>query len=918
MPLSLNEIRDRALAFAKEWEGETSEHAEAKSFWDGFFNVFGVNRRRVATFEKPVKKATGHGGFIDLLWKGVLLVEHKSQGKDLDRAKGQAFDYFAGLKDRDLPRYVIVSDFARIRLYDLEAGGTYEEFPLSRLPDRISLFGFMSGYEPRPFGVEDPANIEAADRLGDLHDLLADSGYAGHPLRVLMVRTLFCLFADDTMLFEKGAFRQYVERRTSEDGADLGMRLSLLFDVLNTPREDRQTTLDEEMAAFPYVNGKLFEERLPLPSFNAKMRDALLEAAALDWSRISPAIFGSLFQSIMDKEERRKRGAHYTTEANILKVINPLFMDGLREEFKKAKGDIRRLRALHEHLGAIRILDPACGCGNFLVIAYREMRALELDILRELQRKGQMALDISLVTRVDVDQFYGIEIDEWPARIAEVAMWMMDHQMNVQASKEFGKYFVRIPLRKSPTIIQGNALRMDWETVIAPQDLTYIVGNPPFLGSKFMNAEQKADSALVFGGLKGQGVLDYVACWYWKSAGLMEINPSIRAALVSTNSITQGEQVAALWPPLIARGVRLNFAHRTFQWSSEASGKATVQCVILGFALHDVEPKTIFAYENARGTPSAISAAHINPYLLDADDTIVWGRTKPLTAPLPVINGSIVADGGHLILSSEERDSLLLREPMAAPYLRRFVGAEDLLNDTYRYCLWLADCPPSDLAKMTRVKDRVAAVREFRLASTKEATVAKAATPSLFTENRQPPTGTYLALPRTSSEHRRYFPIGFLTSDIVAANDLQIVPGGGDFEFGVLSSAMHMAWMRITSGRLGSSYRYSAKFTYNTFVWPSPAPAQKRAVEDAARAVKEARARHAETCLARLYDATTMPPNLALAHIALDRAVDAAYGGKKFSSEADRVAFLFRLYQERTAPLIQVEKPKRGRKKAAG
>jgi len=509
--------------------------------------VFGVNRPRIATFEKPVQKATGHGGFIDLLWKGVLLVEHKSRGKDLDRAKEQAFDYFAGLKDRDLPRYVIVSDFARIRLYDLEAGNKYDEFPLADLPKRIDLFGFLSGYERRPFGVEDPANVEAADRLGSLHDLLSDAGYTEHPLRVLMVRILFCLFADDTMLFEKGAFRQYIEQRTSEDGADLGIHLALLFEVLNTPPEKRQKTLDEQLAAFPYVNGKLFEERLPFPSFNAKMRDALLEAAALDWSRISPAIFGSLFQSIMDREERRKQGAHNTTEANILKAINPLFMGGLREEFAKAKGDVRRLRALHERLGTIRILDPACGCGNFLVIAYCELRLLELSILRELQRKGQMALDLSLVTRVDVDQFYGIEIDEWPARLAEVAMWMMDHQMNIQASKEFGKYFVRIPLQKSPTIVQGNALRMDWRKLIEPKELTYIVGNPPFVGKHYRSPQQNNDLRSALTGLKNAGDVDYVAGWFYKAAEFIQ-GTAIKVALVSTNSIMQGEQVTVFWP----------------------------------------------------------------------------------------------------------------------------------------------------------------------------------------------------------------------------------------------------------------------------------------------------------------------------------------------------------------------------------
>lgn len=658
MPLSLNEIRSRAFAFAKEWAGEISEEAEAKSFWDAFFHVFGVNRRRVATFETPIKKATGGGGYIDLLWRGVLLVEHKSRGKDLDRATGQAFDYFSGLKDRDLPRYVIVSDFARIRLYDLEPDEVahakpplfardqvadpegdskrFVEFPLAELPQHIGLFGFLSGYEARSFGNEDPVNVKAAEKLGALHDLLNISGYSGHELEVFLVRVLFCLFADDTGIFERGAFRQLVEQRTAEDGSDLGLWLAKLFDVLNRPEDRRAKALDEQLAAFPYVNGKLFAEPLTPPDFDSTMRETLFACLVLDWSQINPSIFGGMFQAIMDAKKRRNLGAHYTTETNILKALRPLFLDALRAEFEQVRGNTRRLNEFHAKLAGIRIMDPACGCGNFLVIAYRELRLLEIEVLRELlKRERNLNLDVLALVRLDVDQFYGIEIEEWPAQIAQVALWLMDHLMNLAVSTEFGQYFARLPLRKAPTIVHGNALRMDWRSVITPGALTYIVGNPPFSGARVMSPEQKTDVGLVFGAVNGGALLDYVSGWYWKALDFMKENPRIEAALVSTNSITQGEQPNVLWAPLLARGVRINFAHRTFEWDSEARGKAAVHCVVVGFALSNRASKTIFDYEKPRSEAQATGAKNINPYLVDGPDLTLPKRAIPISDALP-------------------------------------------------------------------------------------------------------------------------------------------------------------------------------------------------------------------------------------------------------------------------------------------
>ncbi|HEY8887233.1 MAG TPA: DNA methyltransferase, partial [Gallionella sp.] len=539
MPLSWNEIRNRAHEFSKRWEGESSERAEAQSFWNEFFSVFGIERKRVAIFEKQVAitragEKLKHGR-IDAFWKGVLLIEHKSLGQDLSRAFAQAADYFDGLAERDLPRYILVSDFARFRLYDLEelpspasgrgAGGEggFHDFTLKDLHKNIKHFAFIAGYRTQTIAPQNPVNIKAAERMGRLHDALKASGYEGHPLEVLLVRLLFCLFAEDTGIFQPAsAFRAWIEERTAPDGSDLGPQLAQLFQILNTPEDRRTKTLDEQIAAFPYVNGKLFEEMLPIADFDAAMREALLDCCALDWSAISPAIFGALFQSIMDAKARRNIGAHYTSEENILKLIQPLFLDDLHEEFKRVKGNKNKLFEFHKKLRTLTFFDPACGCGNFLVIAYRELRKLELDVLRAVHEgPGSRFLDIHQEISVDVDQFFGIEIEEFPAQIAQVALWLMDHQMNVRVSEEFGMYFARIPLKTSPHIVNGNALTLEWNNVLPAERASYVFGNPPFVGKQLQNAKQKVEMEEVFHGVKGAGVLDYVAAWYVKAARYM-------------------------------------------------------------------------------------------------------------------------------------------------------------------------------------------------------------------------------------------------------------------------------------------------------------------------------------------------------------------------------------------------------------
>ncbi len=833
---------------------------------------------------------------------------------DLTRAFRQALDYFPGLKDHDLPRYVLVSDFARFRLYDLDTG-TQHEFPIVDLHKNVRHFGFVAGYQTRSFGQQDPVNVKAAEKLGQLHDLLKESGYCGHELEVFLVRLLFCLFAEDTSIFYPRQFGDYLTVRTVEDGSDLGMHLANLFEVLNTPEDKRQTALDEHLKDFPYVNGRLFEERLPMAAFNRTMRETLFDCTTLDWSRISPAIFGSLFQSIMDDTARRNIGAHYTTETNILKALRPLLLDSLQAEFERIRRDRNRLQEFHRKLTTLRILDPACGCGNFLVIAYRELRLLEMEVLREYYKHQQTGfLDVSSIVRVDVDQFYGIEIEEFPAQIAQVALWLMDHQINMRVSEEFGQYYVRLPLRKTPHIVHGNALSLDWKSVVTPAELTHIVGNPPFVGAKFMSDGQRSEVEAVFGGAKNSGLLDYVTCWYRKAAEYMAENPAIRAAFVSTNSITQGEQVGALWPDLLARGVRVNFGHRTFQWTSEARGKAAVHCVIIGFALQDDPEKRIFDYETVIGEPHEIRALNVNPYLVDAPNFVLANRRTPICAVPEIGIGNKPIDGGHYLFTAEEKAEFLAKEPAAARYFRRWLGADEFINGWERWCLWLGDCPPGQLRRMPEAMKRVEAVRMYRLASKSAPTRKLAETPTRFhVENM--PADRFLLIPSVSSERRLFIPIGFIDPDTIASNLVLIVPHATSYHFGVLSSTMHMAWVRSVCGRLKSDYRYSAGIVYNNFPWPQPTDVQRRKIEEKAQDVLEARTAHPDDTLADLYDPAATPPDLVQAHRALDAAIDAAYGRRTFAAEAERVAFLFELFRKITAPLVPAVRPARAHRK---
>ena len=892
MALSWNEIKNRAINFSKEWEKEQREHAESQSFWNDFFNIFGISRKRVASFEEPVKKLGEQRGRIDLFWKGTLLVEHKSRGKDLAKAYTQAMDYFPGLKEAELPKYILISDFETFKLYDLEEDKNYE-FTLNELYKNVHLFGFIAGYTKHKVVAEDPINIQAAQMMGKLHDKLKDVGYDGHSLEVFLVRLLFLGFAEDTSIFEKRAFLEFLENKTSEDGSDLGSKLTELFQVLNTPFEKRLKNLDESLATFPYVNGKLFEEFLPIPSFDSKMREILLECCYLDWSKISPAIFGSLFQSIMDKEHRRNLGAHYTSEANILKLIRPLFLDELYEKFEKIKKNKKQLAEFHKELSTLHFLDPACGSGNFLIIAYRELRILELEILKILYSEN--VLDISSIVWCDVDQFHGIEVEEFPAQIAQVAMWLIDHQMNMMISEHFGQYFVRLPLKKSADIIHANSLQIPWEDVINSDKLTYILGNPPFIGSNIMTKIQRAEVVKEFHDVKGAGVLDYVTAWYLKASKYIQ-NTKIKVAFVSTNSIVQGEQVGILWKELFSNyGIKIHFAHQTFNWSNEAKSNAAVHVVIIGFAQFDSTNKRIFEYENIKSNAHEKSAKNINAYLVEGDDIVIEKRRKPLCNVLNIIKGNYYAKSEGLIIEEKDLDYLVKNEPNAKKWIKLLIGADEFINNRKRYCLWLVDCPPDELRKMPLVMERVNRVREDRLKSTDKGMQNLA--PIRFRETNNP--DKCIVIPVVSSEKRPYIPIGFIDKNTISTNGNLIIPNGDLFLFGQLTSLMHMAWVKYTCGRLKSDYRYSKDLVYNNYPFPkNVSEKQKKAVEEKAQNVLDIRASFSDCSLADLYDPLSMPPNLKKAHQELDKAVDNCYGSKSFKNDKERIEFLFGLYEE--------------------
>lgn len=921
MALTWLEIKGRAKAFAEEWKNAHYEKGETQTFYNEFFGIFGLRRKQVAAYEQRVKLLSSKHGFIDLFWPGTLLIEQKSAGKNLITAQGQALDYFDALRPDQQPRYILACDFQTFKLLDLETG-VEDNFTLAELYEKIEVFSFVLGRQ-RQFRVQADVDFDAAELMGSLHDQLQASGYVGHDLERLLVRLLFCLFADDTGIFEpKDIFLNLLEEDTKEEGTDTGRALIELFDILDTAVSERQTNLRLELSQFPYINGGLFDGHIRTPTFNKKMRATLIQAARFNWTKVSPAIFGSLFQSVMKKEERRKKGAHYTSETNILKVIGPLFMDELRVEFDQLNARkthrVTLLKQFQDKLGATKFLDPACGCGNFLVIAYRELRRLELDVLQALRNRSgvidfeavqQTDLDIAALSIVRVSQFYGIELEEFPSRIAEVAMWMTDHLANNELSLAFGQSYARIPLTESPHIQHGDALETDWEKLLPADECAYVMGNPPFIGAKKQSPEQRAQVQRVTGLGGSGGTLDYVAAWFVK-AGAYVAGRNTGVGFVATNSISQGEQVAQLWPVLFDRhGLEIAFAHRTFNWKTEARGTAHVHVVIVGLTHRTVEPavKRLFSYPDANGDPVETEHRALTAYLFDARTVnnrhlVVGETTTPLTPRAEIVFGNMPNDDGNLILSAEERSALIADYADAAPLVRRLLGSKDSISGDPRYCLWLKDADPRLLRDILPIAERIKRNMEYRGKSTRRATQKLAAYPDLFGEIRHT-DDRFILVPRHSAQRRDYVPFGFYDAENIAHDSCNFIPNATVSDFTILTSKMHMAWLSHIGGRIKSDFRYSIGLVYNTFPWPDLSRPAVTKLGSLGQAVLDAREAWADLRLETLYDPTFMPPNLRAAHAKLDTAVDRLYRLEPFSSDRDRVEHLFGRYEKLVDPM---------------
>lgn len=930
--LSLNAIRKNCANFAHEWSNCVGdEKQEGHEFMRELMQCFGITKRKAISYERRSNRAsTGRQGYIDALIPGKALIEMKSAGKNLDEAEEQALDYIHDLADVETPRLLIISDFRRVRIVDLDsekasdgsgdAGRT--EFRLAQLPDHVDDLKFLAGYGMVRVGSreQEEASIRAARVMADLYEALDGSGYSDHEASIFLIRTLFCLYGDDAGLWERDLFTEFLVTRTREDGSDLGAQLAVLYQTLKTPVEHRQSTLDELIARFPYVNGGFFEERLDIPSFSSAMRDKLIRACAFDWSGISPAVFGSLFQAVKSPEARRELGEHYTSETNILKTLGPLFLDDLRERFAEHTHDLTKLKELRHELRELRIMDPACGCGNFLVVAYRELRRLDTEILvrireLELARKDNDEFQATMFfddrgehaeIMVQLDHFFGIEIEEWPARIAQTALHLAHHQANREMERLLGQAPSILPLSTSAHITIGNALREDWTQVCAPSPTVRIVGNPPFIG-QYMRSEEQTDDLRFVWGDGYDGYLDYVTGWFIKASQYFQSVPrGGRFAFVSTNSIAQGAPVPALFRPLLEGGWRIRFAHQTFAWTSEAPGAAAVHCVITGFdrgAPHEKARPVLFTYSTLKAQPDALPVDHINPYLVEGPDIFVDKRTSPLAPILPEVRfGSKPADGGNLIVEAEDYPRFAA-DPIAAKYLRPFRMGREVVRGLDRWCLWMhtEDFDPRDIDRSPILKERVRACATFRQGSKKKATVAGAQTAHLFQENHQP-SEPYVAIPRVVSETRLFYTAAHLSEDVIAGDQLYTALDPDGFLFGIISSSMFITWQRTVGGRMKSDLRFSNKIVWNTLPLPEVSDKQRAAIIAAGQGVLDARAEQPGVSLANMYNPLAMAPSLLKAHRALDRAVDRAFGARKaLETNEERLAILFKRYQEMTA-----------------
>lgn len=910
--------RAAAKAFIEYWTGRGDEKQETQRFWiDLLRNVYGIAEpEKAIEFEYPVKLE--HVSFIDgYIRETRVLIEQK--GADIDLRRGykqsdgsmltpyQQARRYAGYLPHDMnPRWIVVCNFREFHIHDMNRPNDEPEVvALADLEKEYHRLNFLVDTGDENIKKEMEISLQAGEIVGTLYDALLkqykdpESPDTLKSLNALCVRLVFCLYAEDAEIFGgHGKFHDYMLRHQN----DARRALIDLFQVLDTKPEDRDPYMDDDLAAFPYVNGGLFaDENIIIPRLDETIVDLLLHRASsdFDWSSISPTIFGAVFESTLNPETRRSGGMHYTSIENIHKVIDPLFLDDLKAELAEIQSITvettrkRRLKDYQHKLAGLKFLDPACGSGNFLTETYISLRKLENEALRSLSDQIMLG-DVTNPIQVSIGQFYGIEINDFAVTVAKTALWIAESQMMKETEDIMHMSLDFLPLKSYANIVEGNALRMDWESVVPKQELNYIMGNPPFVGARMMSPEQKDDLNSVFPGWKNAGNLDYVSCWYKNAADLMD-GTAVRSALVSTNSVTQGESVANLWKPLFEAGIHIDFAHRTFRWDSEAKMKAHVHCVIVGFSVApNSKPKVIFTSDRPQ------IAENINGYLLDADNVFVESRNKPICDVPEIGIGNKPIDGGNYLFTEEEMQEFVEKEPASKKWFKPWYGSQEFINRKPRYCLWLGDCPPNELRKMPECTKRVNAVRQLRLESKSAGTRKLADTPTRFhVENM--PKGTYIVIPEVSSERRKYVPMGFMSPDILCSNLVKIIPNATLYHFGILTSNVHMAWMRAVCGRLKSDYRYSKDVVYNNFPWPTPTDEQKAKIKETAQAILDARALYPDSSLADLYDETTMPPELRKAHQQNDKAVMRAYGFDiKTTTETSCVAELMRMYQKLT------------------
>lgn len=910
------EIKKRAKAFAEYWADKGYEKGESQPFWLSLLrDILGVEQpEQYISFEDQVK--LDHTSFIDgFIPTTHILIEQKGRGKDLRKpikqSDGtllnpfqQAKRYSSELPYSKRPRWIITCNFQEFLIYDMEKpNGEPESILLKNLPKEYYRLQFIVNSSNENIEKEMEISIKAGEIVGVLYDALLKQYNEKDEeelksLNQLCVRLVFCLYAEDSGLFgEKLAFHNYLQGFTVREAR---RALIDLFKVLDTKIENRDKYLDEELAKFPYVNGGLFaNENIIIPHMTQEIIDIILHKASenFDWSEISPTIFGAVFESTLNPETRRSGGMHYTSIENIHKVIDPLFLDDLKEELERIKKvKVEKLRkqqleTYREKLSKLTFLDPACGSGNFLTETYISLRRLENEVLIA-QTSGQIVADFGDVIKVSIAQFYGIEINDFAVTVAKTALWISESQMMKETETIVNRQLEFFPLKSYANIVEGNALRIDWNKVVSKEKLSYIMGNPPFVGARLMDEKQKEDIINIFGkNWKNVGNLDYVACWYKKATDYI-LNTPIRVALVSTNSICQGESVANLWKPLFEQGIHIDFAHTTFIWDSEASLKAHVHCVIVGFSgKPNNKEKVIYSLDRYQ------IVKNINAYLIEADNVFIESRNKPICEVPEIGIGNKPIDGGNYLFTKDEMEKFVNAEKGSQTYFKRWYGAEEFINNKERFCLWLGDCPPNELRQMPKCLERVKAVKAFRLQSKSEGTRKIADKPTRFHVENIPKTN-YVVIPETSSERRRYIPMGFLSPDYLCGNSLRLIPNASLYNFGVLTSNVHMSWMRVVAGRLKSDYRYSKDIVYNNFPWPTPTKEQQAKIERTAQLILDARNLYPDCSLADLYDEVTMPPELRKAHQQNDKAVMEAYGfWENVRTESECVAELMKRYQ---------------------